>query len=581
MAVTRQANILGQQRIDVPVLRALESAICADFDLLAGRILGGKAALIVSGFKLIYSGVTASDQLQLAVADSVAVHYYASESGSIFVVPADRAVEKLNSTNARLTGTFAPGATNYIGVDFVRVADDSTADLTMFLDATSGQEVPKTVPLGRVVDYRIVVSTRDFASLQGVCPVAIVVTNAGNEVLSVTDARNLMFRLGTGGTHPNTLSAGAWPQGRKESTSLDAFAGGDKTISSFKGWIDAAMTRIWEIGGGEYWYSPTADRNVRLVHSGTPFTSTGEYFEYTGGNLHWKGLRVIVDNSTATFNEIKDQITSSAGLTDLADGDCLYVDLDRTVNRTGATALVAKRVPLSTLGSGSPPGSRIVFAWRYGSQVFTRDQGYPVNSSFKLATSSTAGTVRLTSDDPSTGSSGARVGVINADAFSDRQIVAGGLTRGDSSTMQMWDGQAGDLLIGTGNRDYNILLYNSRTQDATKVSGSQVYAAGARATLEVVNNASALAANNRLLKLSAYNNTTGLVETSLVVEATGAVGHRIAPLTPSTPSPSSSDPVRCKTFFRTNGLATPNTRDQSCIMWHDGSVLVIAEGPAY
>ena len=34
-------------------------------------------------------------------------------------------------------------------------------------------------------------------------------------------------------------------------------------------------------------------------------------------------------------------------------------------------------------------------------------------------------------------------------------------------------------------------------------------------------------------------------------------------------------------FTRTNGLATPNTRLQLCVVWSDGSVAVLLESPAY
>ncbi len=38
--ILRQQNWLGQQRVDAPHLRSLESSAAADFDVLAGLIAG-------------------------------------------------------------------------------------------------------------------------------------------------------------------------------------------------------------------------------------------------------------------------------------------------------------------------------------------------------------------------------------------------------------------------------------------------------------------------------------------------------------------------------------------------------------
>jgi hypothetical protein len=584
MSVIRQANILGQQRIDVPHLRAIESSVCGDFDLLAGTIIGGRAPLVVKGFTVISAGAVTADQLQIVVADSAAVHFLATESGSIFNVPPDRAAEKLNSTNSRVFGTFVPGATNYVGVDFVRRTDDTTADLTMFMDATSEAEVPATVPLGRVLDYRIVISTRDFNSLPGVCPIARVVTDVTNGVTSIEDARNLFCRLGSGGSNPDRKHFYPWPAGRKESTTGDVFAGGDKVLTSLKSWMDATMTRLWEVGGGEYWYSPTADRNVRMVHAGSPFISTGEYFEWSGTHLHWQGLRVLFDNSTGNYNEVKDQTSNLAGLTDLLDGDCIYVDLDRTQNRSGGSALVAQKAPLTTLGQGTPPGARIVLAWRFGSQIFTRDQGYSVNSSFKVATVAANGTVRLSASAVPTPSTPVVAMVKGANSY---QLFAGGISRGSSSGLNPvvdFIGGAGAIVIGGGTMDQIISLQTTRTQDYVEVTGRQVYGATGDATLLVSNQAATLAPDNRIAAFQSYNSFAVLFQDAVVVESSGALGFRNVDMTnfpTSTPVPTAASPIRAKLFFKTNGLTTPDTRDQLCVMWFDGTITPIAEGPSY
>ncbi len=536
MSVLRQANLLGQQRLDVPHLKALESSICGDFDLLAGKTLAGGAPLVVRGFSIVSAGASTADQLQLRVADAIALHYYASESGSVFNVPPDRADELLNGTNPRLVGSFTPSSTNYVGIDFVRVVDDASADVVMFLDE-SGEETPKTVPLSRVIDYRIVVSTRDFHSLQGVCPIAKVVTGSGNQIVSISDHRNQMFRLGSGGTSANPLNVFRWAEGRTETSG--AFIGGDKSITSLKGWMDSVMTRIWESCGGEYWYSPTADRNVRLVHVGAPLVSTGEHFEWTGAHLYWTGLRVVFDNSTAYYNDVANQLSSSVGRTDLVDGECIYVDIDRAVNKTGGSAIVAQKAPLKTLGVGAIPGSRYVLAWRLGTSIYTRDQSFAVGSSFKIATTAVNGTVRLSATPLSP-----TAPKVATETSSMIMGMAGFSRQGTGTT--------GNLVIGQGSSagDDTIILQTTTSSRTVQVKGGQQYSLNQKAALDVVQQGPVgNPLDSRIAQFKAYPNSI-TETTSVFIEADAAVG--LAPVTvlPQAPNPTPTDPARIKYFAR-------------------------------
>lgn len=403
--ILRQQNWLPQQRVDLPHLRALESSLAADIDTLAGRMLAGKQPLVLKGFNVLTTGAIGAQasNLQVNVADGLVQHFSASESGTIFWVPRDRALETLNSINTKLAGSFAASQTNYVGLDLRRTADDTTSDNLQFLTGNGSSETSKTVPLARTLDYRFVVSTVDFSSQATVLPLAIVTTDANNNVLTIADARRMMFRLGQGGDFPNRYSAYSWPGTRFENQhdqsgefdyNVDVFSGGDKSIGSYKEWMDAVMTRLKEIGGGEYWYSATADRNVNMIWTGSPFTG-GENFEWDGTNLHWKGLRFLFDNSNGTFNDVADQISNSTGLTNLNDGDCVYVDLDRTQNLTGGSSLVALKAPLSTLGSPTSGTARYIFAWRNGANIYTRQWRYAVGTSSIPATTTTLGVVKL------------------------------------------------------------------------------------------------------------------------------------------------------------------------------------------
>ena len=403
-------------RIDVPHLRSIESSIAADFDVVAGRVQAGEKAVVIRGFGLAnFTAGTNANSVQLSAGDGILYNMNATEAGTFLWVPADRAVETLNSaTNGRVTGSFTAGQVNYIGLDLTRSADSTTTDLVQFLDSNTLLENSKNVPLGRTLDYRIVISTSPFSSSPNLVPIAKIKTDASNNVDSaagsVQDARNILWRLGAGGDFPNRYNSFSWAQNRVESTSgSDVFAGGDKAIQSQKDWMDAVMTRLWEIGGGENWYSTTADRNVRMVRApGTVFSTTGDNFEWVAGaysvnHLHWKGLKIAFDNSNTSscyYNTVNDQTgddlagTAVASKTALADGECLYVDIDRTAN----SGLTAKKAALQTLSVPAIPGSRIILAWRIGTSVFSRDSVWAVNVSFQPATTTVAGAVRLNYD---------------------------------------------------------------------------------------------------------------------------------------------------------------------------------------
>jgi len=393
MAIIRQENWLSQQRVDLPHLRSIELGVAGDFDSLVGRAMAGSKALVVRGFSMANIATSSpATGLQVSTANGILYNVNATEAGSILWVPADRAVEILNpATNSRVTGSWTPSAVNYVGIDFTRTADASTTDLVQFLDANTLVETPKSVPLARTLDYQFVISTIPFAGQPNLVPLAIVTLNSSSQMTAVQDARPMMFRLGSGGDAPNRQNAYPFPDGRFENYSTlsnTLFSGGDKAILSQKDWFDAAMTRIQEIGGGEYWYSATADRNVNMITHDSPF-SNGEYFSWNLGTqtISWQNIRFVFDNSTGWYNDVQD-----GSLSPLADGQCIYVDLDRTKNAVG---LIVQSATLTTLGPGAVPGSRWILAWRKGNDIFTRGWRYAVGTTFQPATATSLGEVEL------------------------------------------------------------------------------------------------------------------------------------------------------------------------------------------
>jgi len=578
MAISRQQNWTSQIRADVPFLRSIESGICGDFDILAGAALAGKEPLIVSGCHVVTTGITQAQSLILQVADSVLIHFLATASGSIFHVPASEPDQVLSNTNPKLVGGWTASSTNYVSIDFIRAPDASTSDLVEIVDTVSLVETPVTQPLAVLTDYRIHVSTLDFDTGGG-CPIARVTLDAGGAIVSIQDARNFMFRLGAGGTIPNPLNTYSWPGGRKEIVSPgDVFSGPDKSIISFKQFNDAVTTRLWELGGGENWFSPTLDHNVRIAQTGTPFVSSGMSFEWVSAtNLHWKGLVLIFENSTATFNVIADQTTNVAGLTDLLTGECIFVDVDRTTNRSGGTSLVAQKGTLATLGTPTIPGSRWVLAWNYNGSIYIRDQAYSIGSSFILATISAAGMVQLSETD----STAISPPIVVTYDRGNQGAIAGGLTRGGNDFV----GGAGPLYVGGKSLDQGVLIQTTRAQDETIITGVENWAVNFTAPLTAYNSHPfASHPLNLAARFQGFNDNTSEAETAVTIEANGPIGFRNVVVNTSSaikPNPTAVNPIRNKIYFDTNGLSSPNKRDTMMAIDVNGALVTLLEGTSY
>jgi hypothetical protein len=375
MAAGSRVNFKGQQRVDVPHLRLIEAGVAGDLDTGFGGVVAGGKPYITRGYYLISTGAVGlpAEKLRVAVGGGIAVHYLATASGSVFKTPDDRIAEILEPTNPRLVGGFTPGQRNFVGLDFVMTEDPSTADVVQFFRPDTAAEVPEDVPLLRTAEYRIVVSTTEFSATPGICPVALVDVDSNGYVVSTTDARQLLFRSAPGGSAPADFGVFGWPGGRLDTYAANPSIAGDRAIRSLRDFVAASTQRIQETGGGPYWFSPTADRNVRLA-STNPYDPSGTGFQIVSGNIHWRGLRFVFDNSPSAVCEISDQLTDLPGLTDLSDGQALYVDLDRLVDRFRAgNPLRVQRGVLRTLGTGARPGTRWVIAWNIGGIINLRD----------------------------------------------------------------------------------------------------------------------------------------------------------------------------------------------------------------
>ena len=348
MAVKRQVNALSQMRLDIPVFRSLESAVSNDFDdLYRGLVIGENSTYLIRGFKINMTGAIGNNasSLQMIVENSAVLHGTDANSGTLLTVPTGTLAEVLNSgTNTKVSGSFVPGATNQVSLKFTRQTDATTTDLVAFWSPSTQLEFTKSVPLARVLDYQIVISSTGFDS--DALPIALVVTDASNNVISVTNQHPNLFRLGKGGTlTPDPQFEFPWSEGRAENpvtstSSTSPFEGGDRQLRTLKDWIDAIMSILKEIKGTPFWYSggagswPGSIGSLRadtahsvisgrgnIAHDGSTkgrITWSRDFFiRFLSGRLTYKIQAnvntndiVLADNEVAYLSLVRDQDVS-------------------------------------------------------------------------------------------------------------------------------------------------------------------------------------------------------------------------------------------------------------------------------
>ena len=411
------------------MLRQVESATCADFDVLGNNIITSSSPVVINGFTISISPSPIgqpANQLYLTTAGGTVCHPLASEAGSFFTVPTNRSPELLNSlSNTNVYGTFSASASNIVGIDLIRTSDPTTNNLASFIPAgaipnsSNNQEIQQIVPFARTLNYRIVISNSLFGNASNICPIAIVTTDSNNNVVSIEDARPLMFRLGSGSDAPNPYNIYSWPQSRVEnpitfssSTLYNPFSGGDKSIQSLKDWANSIMQRLQETAGGQYWYNPVSNWSTMKLLFGNFVSISANMVQTPNGSgaayLQWSGLWVACDNADltsvggptqVTVFQIADQLVPS--VVSLSDGQCLYVDVDRSMQVSSAIPLNAHVGTLDNLGLPPPPYTRFIIAWAITVNgqvvIYNRDSTFKIGQPGPIATTTTYGVVELDS----------------------------------------------------------------------------------------------------------------------------------------------------------------------------------------
>jgi hypothetical protein len=368
MSVRRQQNWISQQRVDVPHMRSVESAVANDFDeMLRAIVTGVSAPYVIRGFEINMTGSigAAANGLQLLVADGALLHGTSRQAGTFYVVPTGTSPEILNSTiNSRVNGAFTPNAVNYIGIEYERVVDDTTSDQIYLWNPTTKNEVTKTAPLAKILRYQIVITTSIWAT--NVLPIAKVTTDVANNVVDVTDQRPMLYRLGTAGrSNPNPAYAYPWSnqvEGRQEnpvtstSSTISPFRGGDKMILNLKEWMDAVMSGLKELKGTVYWYSPNIGGsavNLRTDLGNTVFTSRGyiEHSPIVQGKVTWsQDIFVRVVGSRLNYKILANPSSSNIVLTD---DQVAYMNFVRGVTITPNLIFTGGSPTVASVGSVS------------------------------------------------------------------------------------------------------------------------------------------------------------------------------------------------------------------------------------
>jgi hypothetical protein len=233
------------------------------------QTLVGSSSFIVKGFEVFQPETLINNpagSIEITIANS-ALYWAEAEEASFYVsLPTD-----INQSISLITDT-----TNYIelSLSLSSRAPDSRAIWDPGANGGAGGEISQVVDTENYIVINVNRNNTGFSSDK--IPVAKIVVNSSNIVTSITDSRNLYFRLGKGGETPDpgyTYPGVDVPTGFARAdtpftmtapSDPNPFKGSDKNFSTDKEWKDMVMTRIKEIDGGPNWLIPGAGGSLSL-----------------------------------------------------------------------------------------------------------------------------------------------------------------------------------------------------------------------------------------------------------------------------------------------------------------------------
>lgn len=299
MAVLGRVLLNSAERIDLPDLLSIDSYGAGDWKYFMQSLVGTSKPYVLYGFDVINPGSAIGlPSCSIRVADSI-VYYPGAAAGPFFY-----GLPEGNEASTPLVPQLRTNATNYVYLvlSTVNTASDTRALWDPDRNGGDGGEFTQDINTESVIQAQLGISTGSFPV--NTVPLAII-TMGPSAITSITDARDMMFRLGTGGISPNAEADYVFPSlpnstyARAETSGStvslsdpNPFQGGDKNIKTLKQWMDAIMTKLKELGGTTYWYEDTTAFSLFKIWNdalATAWKSKGTYTHSSSvpGRLSW------------------------------------------------------------------------------------------------------------------------------------------------------------------------------------------------------------------------------------------------------------------------------------------------------
>ena len=341
MAVLGRLLFNSSERLDLADLLSQDSYTAGDFKYLIKSFVGDSPC-VLKGFDIIepVAGQLVST-CQIQIANSI-VYFPSSNAGSFFC-----GLPEGNDLSLPLIPELRVNATNYIYATFSTI--DTAPDSRAFWDPDkndgAGGEFNLEINTESVLNIVIGTSVSTFPD--NTIAIAKIVTDSIGMIKSIEDCRQMMFRLGTGGTTPNPsanfsfrnlpviensdYSREETPIIASTASSPNPFQGGDKNIYSLKEWMDAVMTKIKELSGAPYWYAQNTNLSLAstfLDTAGSTLKSKGtwEHDATIAGKVTW-----TADIVYKSLMDPRDLIIRQ-GNTTLANEQVAFIELLRDVD---------------------------------------------------------------------------------------------------------------------------------------------------------------------------------------------------------------------------------------------------------
>ena len=339
MSVLGRILVSSAERIDLADLLSIDSYVGGDFKYLLKGLVGDDIPYVLKGFEIIDAvSAKGTTSCSIKVADSV-VFFPGSDAGSFFY-----GLPEGDPMSLPLVPELHPQATNYVYITLTTTttSSDSRGFWDPDKDGGAGGEFPRDVNTESVLSCQVGVSVASFPT--GTVPIAKIGVDVNNQIETIEDCRNMLFRLGSGGINPDPLAKYSWrslPSSTyrrvEPATSLvetgdpNPFQGADKNIWTLKEWMDAVMSKLQEFGGTTFWYQDISTYSLISMFTdalATSFKSKGQWLhdDTTPGLLSWTEDLTLKMTADPRSYVIRGPGTSSPPL---ANEQVMYVELVR------------------------------------------------------------------------------------------------------------------------------------------------------------------------------------------------------------------------------------------------------------